>query len=487
MNRMPSRWITRLFPAILMLIIGALPGIARATVSAAPLEAGVAVVDITPPAGMRMSGYFHERLSTGTRNPLHAKALVFTQDHRGSALVFCDLISIAPDVARRARRAASEITGIPASNIVIAATHSHTGPLYYGAMRVHFHEKALARHGKDPHEPVDYPQILVDRIVQAIEEAHGHREPVVLEAGVGEEKSLSFNRRFHMKDGPVRFNPGQQNPNIVRPAGPIDPDVGVLLIRRAASREPLAVLTVFALHLDTVGGTEYAADYPYYLQEQLKAQLSPTLVSLFGIGTCGDINHIDVSIKGRRSSEEIGTRLAETVLRTLKNLQPVTPPLLAVAGERLELPMQRYNEDEVAEAAKIMEKVDSRDVPFLERVKARSIMDIQHRGGGTLSGEVQAIRLGPETALVTLPGEVFVDLGLAIKEASPFRTTLVIELANDGPGYIPTRKAFAEGSYETVNSRIQPGGGERLVDTAITLLRKLKSDLEGSPLVIPEE
>jgi len=75
--------------------------------------------------------------------------------------------------------------------------------------------------------------------------------------------------------------------------------------------------------------------------------------------------------------------------------------------------------------------------------------------------------------VVGLPGEVFVDLGLAIKQASPFATTLVIELCQDAPGYIPTRKAFAEGSYETVNSRVAPGGGERMADAAIELLAQL--------------
>jgi len=79
-------------------------------------------------------------------------------------------------------------------------------------------------------------------------------------------------------------------------------------------------------------------------------------------------------------------------------------------------------------------------------------------------------------AVVGLPGEVFVDLGLAIKRASPFATTLVVELCNDAPGYIPTRKAFAEGSYETVNSRVETGGGEKMVETAVRLLNELKGN-----------
>jgi hypothetical protein len=121
-----------------------------------------------------------------------------------------------------------------------------------------------------------------------------------------------------------------------------------------------------------------------------------------------------------------------------------------------------------------MRRIGTRELPFLEAVKACTIMDLQRIGGQMLPIEVQAIRLDRNTAIVTLPGEVFVDLGRAIKAASPFKTTLVVELANDSPGYIPTKKAFAEGSYEIVNSRVQPGGGERMVEAAIGLLKELE-------------
>src|SRR5437899_1913458 len=102
-------------------------------VSAADFQAGVAVVDVTPPRNYRMSGYFNERLNTGTHDPLLAKAVVFRQGNQQAALVFCDLIGISLDVSRRARQKAAQTTGIPAANILIHGTHSHTGPLYDGA------------------------------------------------------------------------------------------------------------------------------------------------------------------------------------------------------------------------------------------------------------------------------------------------------------------------------------------------------------------
>jgi len=437
------------------------------------LKVGVGVVDITPPRGYRMSGYFRERLNEGVSNPLYAKALVMQQGTTKAALVFCDIIGLSPQVSKTARRRAEAATGIPAANILLAATHSHTGPLYFGALRNHFHRQALAKHGEDACEKVDYAALLSERIVQAIREAQDTAEPARLQAGVTQQQGLAFNRRFHMKDGSVRFNPGVQNPDIVRVAGPIDPEVGVVLFRSGEEDRALAGLVSFALHLDTVGGTRYAADYPYYLEQSLREALGERFTSLFGIGTCGDINHIDVTKRERLKTDKIGRTLGQTVVEALTDLKPVGTPTLAVRRMVVDAPLQRFTDAEIEQAKRDIQKVGTRELSFLDQVKAYKILAVHERGGSTLPLEVQVFRLSDDVAVVGLPGEVFVDLGLAIKQASPFATTLVIELCQDAPGYIPTKKAFAEGSYETVNSRIAPGGGEMMAEAAATLLAQL--------------
>jgi neutral ceramidase len=446
-----------------------------ARLPAAELHAGIAVVDITPPQGYRMAGYFRERLNTGTHDPLQAKALVLRQGDEQAALVFCDLVGIAREVSGRARELAAKKTSIPASNILIAATHSHTGPLYMGALRQYFHDQAVAAKGEDPHEKIDYPAALIKKIAEAIDKAHKSARPVDLAAGMARQEGLSFNRRFHMKDGSVQFNPGKLNPNIVRPAGPIDPDVGLLRLR--SGDKDLALLTVFALHLDTVGGTEYSADYPFYLERKLRPVLGAEGVSLFGAGTCGDINHIDVSKKdpqkGQLEAARIGSALGDTVREALPKLRPQRSPRLAVRRAIVPAPLQKYGAEAIAQARKDMAKIGTRDLPFLKQVEAYKIVSLQMLRGETLPMEVQVFRLSEDVAIVGLPGEIFVDLGLAIKKASPFPVTLVVELCNDAPGYVPTVKAFKEGSYETVNSRIQPGGGEKLVESATRLLKEL--------------
>jgi hypothetical protein len=465
---MYRRWWQRGWFGVAVMVGSALPAL-----GAERLEAGISVVDITPIPGYRMSGYFHERVNTGTLDPLLAKAVVFKQGDVQAALVFCDLVGVSLEASTRARETASRHTGIPAEHIAVAATHSHTGPLYFGALRTQFHEMTVAATGHDRHELVDYTAELSGRVARAIIAAQADPRPVEARAGYGHEDRLAFNRRFHTKEGPVRFNPGALNPNIVRVAGPIDPQIGLISLSESGSNKPFGAIYAYALHLDTLGGTQYSADYPRFVQEDLRGAYGESFVSLFGAGTCGDINHVDVTVKERRKTAGIGTMLGESIRRAMPELKSIGEPVLAVRRGVIEAELQSYSAERIAAAKALMERVGDGKVPFLERVEAYKIMSLQLRGGTTMELEVQAFRLSDKVAIVTLPGEVFVELGLAIKKASPFETTIVIELANDAPGYIPTAKAFSEGSYETVNSRVVSGSGERMVEAATGLLKEL--------------
>ncbi len=434
---------------------------------------GVGTTDITPPVGYRMSGYFRERLSTGVKDPLLAKAIVFSQNDTVAALVVCDIVGLAPAVSRESRKKIEENLGIPAENVSIAATHSHTGPLYFGAIRDHFHAITVAREGTDPHEEFDYPAFLVEQIEAAVGQARQNRTAVSGFAGYGHEDRVAFNRRFLLKNGTAQTWIGLNHPDVVGVAGPIDPQVGLIRFDSIADGKPLSMLTSYALHLDTLGGQLYSADYPFYLQRKLAEAYGDGFVSLFGIGTCGDINHADTAAKKRNDTETIGMLLAESVLEEMPELKPIGNPSLAVKRAVIEVPKQTYTEEQIAQARQDIQRVGDREVPMLQRVKTYKIVALQDYEEETIPLEIQVFRLSDEVAIVTLPGEVFVELGLRIKVASPFETTLVIELANDAPGYIPTRKAFVEGGYETVNSRIAPGGGEQMAEAAIGLLGEL--------------
>jgi neutral ceramidase len=443
------------------------------------LKVGVAKTDITPPLGWRMCGYFNERMNAGTKDPLHAKAIAWVQGETKVVFIACDLIGLSSSITAEARKQIEARTGTPAAHIVVHGTHSHTGPLYGGAMREYFHSKAIERDGKDAAEPIDYPKFLAEKIAEAAEQAITNAKPATLESGIGEETALSFNRRWHLTDGTVQFNPGRGNPKLVRPAGPIDPDLGIMLVRDTETKQPMASLTSFALHLDTVGGTLYAADYPYYLEQGLQKQFGANFLSIFGTGTCGDINHVDFHLKeapkfDKIESDRIGSALAKRVLETVPLLEQQTRPMLAVKRAAFEAPKQQYPPERFAIAQRDMAKIGTNQASFLEQVETVKIVELGQWKKETIEIEVQAIRLTPDTAIVAIPGEVFVQLGLMIKLNSPFKTTLVIELCNDSPAYLPTKRAFVEGSYETINSRTVPGTGEKMVATAIELLESLK-------------
>jgi hypothetical protein len=442
-----------------------------------PMKAGMAEVDITPPIGCRVAGQFEEHLSTSVHDPLKAKALVLQQGPEKIAMVFCDLVGLDLAISTNARAMAGEKTGIPVGHIVIAATHSHTGPLFNDIRESYFHRAAIARYGEDPHETVDYPKFLISQIVKAIVQANNSLAPAELDAGIGTQPGLAFNRRYHMRNGKVAFNPGLQNPNVIGPAGPTDPDVGILIVKDRKRKDPIGGLTVFAMHCDTAGGEEISADYPYFIQQTLREKFGPEYVSAFGAGTCGDINHIDVSktnlVKGFDVSERLGATLGKTVLADVPQLKPITAPSLAVGDETLTLPLQVPTPEQLAEAEANIARMNDTNVNFYTKVRAVKALDLKSRGT-TWPAEVQVFRLDHDTAIVCLPAEIFVEFGLAIKKASPFKQTMVITICNDRPSYVPTIKAFKEGSYEVVNSRFRSGSGEEMVKTAIKLLNELK-------------
>ena len=446
-------------------------------------KAGFATTDITPPPGWRRAGGYHEFLSTAGGDPLQAKAMVLSQGETTVAFVGNDLTSVPRELTDRARKLASERTGIPVANIVIAATHTHGGPEYYGPLRDFLHARAKRENGgPDPREPLDYHALLVERWANVIERAHAARKPVTLSVAVPQQPGLAFNRRFLMKDGSTGWNPGKLNPQILRPLGPTDPDLPFVFIRDATSQQPLGSLTVFAMHTAIYGAPPFGACYPGHLQTQLRRQLdAPDLISIFGEGCAGDINHIDVSTSDPQDGETyppyVGAKLAATIREALPFARSVAAGSLAMRSVTVQSPVTPITADEYAGARKLMEDLDRSDAPFLVVVDAWRKMFRQQfwqQHGGKLPQEVQAIRLDADTALVTLPHEIFVELGMAIEAASPFRTTLVISLANDLDFYIPTRRAFEEGHYEPTTCPLEPGCGELLVEAAVKLLNELK-------------
>lgn len=441
-----------------------LAGCAAPRAGAPELLVGIAETDLTPSMPYGLSGYYHERKSTEVRDRLHAKTLVFRQGAVRAALVVCDLCSISPELTEEVRKRAAAKSGIPAEHLIIAATHTHTGPAYGGDLR------------RSISDPAGYPAQLVEAVSESIVRASALAVPLRLKVGAAaQETPIAFCRRFVMKDGLVQTWANYKNPQTVREANPIDPEVAVLLVSDAERAR--AALVNFALHLDTLGGTKWSADFPHDMGLVLRAELGRDLLPIFANGCCGDINHVDPRAEKRNPTEMIGTSLGETAKRALPAMRDVSPRL-GVRRAVVRAPLQSATEEELSWARAFVEKEKAgQKVPFLDQVKAHKLLKVERlrKRAPELALEVHAIRLGSDAAIVTLPGEVFVELGLAIKKASPFKTTFVVELANtDETSYIPKSEAYALGGYEVVNSTLALGGGEMLVAAAIRLLEELQ-------------
>jgi hypothetical protein len=333
----------------------------------------------------------------------------------------------------------------------------------------------------------EYHAALPQRIAEAVSMAESSLIPARVSAGMGREDSISFNRRFLMKDGSVRMNPGQLNPEIVKPMGPIDPTITVAYFEDA-DQKPLATQVNFALHATCWGGRDFSADYPGVLARLLGDVKGLGMMTQFLQGASGNLNQVDVASKRRHFGAEItnrvGTILAAETLRTYSKLEDVSGSPLRVFSEIVHLPVPEFTADDVKQAQAVIERSRGPQPgrpAFLELVHAFTIINVTGRHQSKpLEAEVQVIALGDKLAWVGLPGEVFVELGMAVRAASPFQYTLISELANDMFDYFPDRKAFDQGGYEVVTARAKAGCGEMLVDAVRRLLAQAYRNQPGA-------
>lgn len=432
-----------------------------------PMNIGVSKVDIAK-AG-----------TNDPDDPVYAKAIVFRQGKKQVALVIVDLIGLNGQPYDDALKLIEQKCGIPAGNICLSATHTHSNP--------------------------EAPADLAEKIATAVIQAQAQVKPTKLFMGKGYRDDLSFNRRFLMRDGTVMMNPGELNPDIVRPVGPIDPEIGIISFRNAENSRPYASLTSFAVHCCTTSGMnkpeDRKADYPYWLEQSLCAEYGQDFISVFGEATCEDLNHFDVNrpnhnrnvIRGQfmltdyvprkttatptpNDPKYIGESLADEIKKQMSGLKEDIPDL-GVRKEVIEVPLGMYSDMDM----EWVKNTDEKSVTWLTqfRIKRIKLLEkLRSKYGENIPVTIQVFRLGKETAVVALPGQVFVEFGLAIKKASPFANTMVIELANerDYIAIIPLRKSYCEGHFEIIDSVIECGGGEMMTDAAIRLLKELKNE-----------
>lgn len=435
--------------------------------------------DITPPLGGNIPGYGMRRPATGIKTPLYSKAVAIEEGGKCVIIISVDAIGLSKEIHDTAVEIIEKATGVPSSNVLIHATHIHTGgPV--GRSKDKY---------PNPHFTPDenYTLMLARAVGDSGVLAYQRLADCTAKSARGELYGISFVRNYVMKDGSIRTNPGFKNPDIERTFGEMDPDLPVLFFFDENGK-PKGAMVNFTLHHDCVTGFEYCSDYSGVLAENLKKEFGQDFVTVFVNGTCGNINHFDVSITWEELNEippyiRAGNKLTEAVLDLYKKADDFEISVVDGKKELLELTRRDISEEEVAEHKHIYEtipieglkfSITNPDAPEYKRFKAEAKLNFALRPKKQ-SVSIQAIRIGG-MMVYAMPGEVYNEFGKLCKSESPLPFNMVAELANDGSTcYVPTPEAFGSPIYESQlpSSEFIPETGEKMARFAVELGKKL--------------
>ncbi|MEQ9442941.1 MAG: hypothetical protein RIG62_28135 [Cyclobacteriaceae bacterium] len=425
-------------------------------------QAGAYMSNITPPLGEPIVGNWDSPPATYIHDQLHAKTLILDDGETRLAFVLVDNVGIKREVFDEAKRLVHEETGLSEDHMLMAATHTHSAISAEG--------KGLSRRGWQGENPLDdYQSFLARRIADGVRVAMGNLEPAKIAWGAGDVPQHVFNRRWLMKN-PVmsplgvmdkaKMNPGVENPELLEPAGPTDPEVSFIALQAADGR-PIAVLGNYSLHY--VGGVpeghisaDYFAVFGDRMQELLGAdRQEPPFVGILSNGTSGDVNNINFRGPAEKKAPYekmniVAHDVADEVLRVYQTLEFQDWALLGAAQSNLMLKVRRASPEVMANMEKVRAQTESDEPLFhpLEKTYAQRIAQLEAEWPDEIEIILQTFRIG-DLGIAAIPFETFTETGLEIKEKSPFKQSFTIELANGSYGYLPTPEQHQLGGYET--------------------------------------
>ena len=473
---------------ILVLFVFTL-SVQTAEAKARVFRAGAATSNITPPLDEPIVGNWSQPPAQHVHDELHARCLVLDDGTTRLALVLVDNVGIPREVYDAAKVIIQDKTGIPAAHVLCAATHTHSSISARGRCKV-MPSESLS----------DYQLFVGQRIADGVRRAVNHLEPARIGWGRGTEPNEVFNRRYFMKPGTptpnpfggtdqVVMNPGRGNPDILRAAGPTDPAVPFLAIQTRAGR-PLALLANYALHyVGPRSGATISADYfgvfADRVQQLLGAdRLDPPFVGMLSNGASGDINNINWLKKHHHQAapyeqmNKVAQEVAQTVYQAYQTLSFHDWVELGVRQTELTLAVRKPTPEEVERAQVILDRPDeAKSYHSREKVYAQRTM-LLHESPDEVDIILQAFRIG-DLGVCAIPFEVFVEIGLELKQRSPWSQTMVVSHANGSYGYLPTEQQHQWGGYETWmgTCNVEVRAASKIVSDLLTSLNWLKTSL----------
>ena len=443
------------------------------------LQAGFARVDVTPMLGIGLAGYYVPRKAEGVLDPLQINALALGCGDEKVVLMSIDHCGIVKEVLNPMIDRVCEKTGLPREAVYIHSTHTHTGPF-------------LNPNPTDPLE-IEYAKFVTRKFSDAAQLALNDLKPAKMGYGIGQAPNIAFVRRFRMKDGSVRTNPGVDNPDILHPIGDVDERVNVLRFDRG---EDTLVLVNFGNHPDVVGGCRISADWPGFVRSTVETVLDKTKCIFFN-GAQGDVNHVNVHprggylndmfmdfddvARGYGHSRYMGRVVAGGVLQAFDKVKYVDVQTLKADRKTIRIPSNRATAEELVLAHKYNDLHNAgrdADIPYkgmmLTTVVAEAGRMVRlENGPDFFDMELSGVAVGP-VALIGIPGEPFNGVGLGLKAAEGWELICPCCLVNGSEAYFPMRECYEEGGYEARSSSMKAGCAEQIIEEGTQLLNSLR-------------
>lgn len=453
----------------------------------APLKAGAATSNITPALGGDIVGGFLPFPATHIHDELHARCLVLDDGTSKLALVVCDLLGLHRSVSVEARKLIEAETGIPAANVLISGTHTHSATSTLGG---------TPRSYVSDMELTDYQKFVARRIADGVRRAVNVLRPAEIAFGTVEAPEHVFIRRWFLKEGTmppnpfgkidkVKMNPGAGNPNLVEPAGEPDPTVSFIALREPGGRL-ISVFSAYSLHyVGGVGSGHISADYYGMYCEALKSMQKgsnedPPFVAMMANGTSGDANNINFRTpragkppyaQMRFVAEDLAAKvngaLAKVTWQSSASLAARYREL-GISWRKIEPELLAWAKDTEKNAPRIQGKVN---LPLSYATRVQRLAE----ASAETKAPVQILRIG-DVCIGTTPCETFAETGLEFRKRSPFSKSFMVELAHGYYGYMPTPRHFELGGYETWpgTNNLEPQASVKMMDALLEMAAEVK-------------
>ncbi len=431
--------------------------------------------EITPLFGNNLCGYFNARPVSGVKDKTYAKAVVFENGEKLSAMLSVDACELSGAIISEIRERVAKFAPIPDENLLISATHSHTAAP--GAIDPPASTKEIDEF---------YLKWLAMACADTVVCAYQRLEEATVKFTEAKIEGSTFVRNYLLKDGSSRTNPGVNNPNILRSLGEPDYTAPVFCFESSCGKK-LGMIYSFGNHQDSVDGCEVSADWSGVVSKKMKETFGSEFISIFFLGTAGDVNQVDVhntapDYKPESCYKTLGENAYSAIMSALKNLKDIKGDISVINDyvsyeTRVMTAEEEKAQKAILESVSLPEevKLDACSPPewFNACMAKRAVLNNKN-AKHFREVRFQVFKIA-DVLIFALPGEVYTEYGKRIRAAFPENKCFFACLANNDWSYMPTKDRYLPGLYESLfgSAKFYPEDTEAIFDKFIELGQEL--------------